>query len=231
MVSKTRIALELASRVTILSALVLSVHLLFTYADPFKSADQYHYMFDIQPSALSISTVDRVRKAEKGTTVHIYLSSHGGSVAHMLQIITAIQTSKADVIIHVDGFAFSAAAIITFAGNDVVIPDDALVMFHVARYNTPKGTVLLPLNHPVQQHLIKMMDKYAGHVLTDLDVRRVLNGEDVFISGKEIKRRLELNPKKKNDHKLWKEMQRKVQYIHRINEKNLPKPAKKQEAK
>lgn len=137
-------------------------------------------------------------EASPNDTVRIDLTTPGGSVFLLLKILDAIETSKAKVVITVRGYAFSAGFPFAMAADSIKIGPNSLFMVHLAR--TPKG--ILPLSDPFQVHTIRVLDRYVSKYLTDDEMVRVLVGEDVFISGQELKKRVhlgEINSKRLRD--------------------------------
>lgn len=63
-------------------------------------------------------------------TVHLRINSPGGDVVSGLSIISAMQSMRAFVHVHVDGIAASMAAVIAIAGDKVSMQDYAKLMIH-----------------------------------------------------------------------------------------------------
>ena len=73
------------------------------------------------------NTLDNLKDVDH---LKVYINSPGGSVSAAVAICQAIKRHKADVEIHIDGLAASAATIITCAGDKVCMPNNALFMIH-----------------------------------------------------------------------------------------------------
>lgn len=66
------------------------------------------------------------------STIHIRLNSLGGDFADGITIMNALKEHAADVVVHVDGIAASAASLIAMAGNKIIMGRGAQMMVHDA---------------------------------------------------------------------------------------------------
>lgn len=73
-----------------------------------------------------------LRGAKEGETVHIRINSPGGDVFGGVAMAQAIRECKAQVVVHVDGYAASAASLLVAAAPDSVIAPAGMVMIHKA---------------------------------------------------------------------------------------------------
>ncbi len=62
--------------------------------------------------------------------IHLHIQSEGGSLFHTLYIIDLIKTIKTPVYTYIDGFAASAATLISVAGNKRFITHNSLMLIH-----------------------------------------------------------------------------------------------------
>lgn len=67
-------------------------------------------------------------------TVEVYINSYGGSVKEALGIVNALRRCPARVVAYVDGFAASAASVITQGADEVLMPRNTCMMLHNARW-------------------------------------------------------------------------------------------------
>lgn len=65
-------------------------------------------------------------------TIHLYINSPGGSVFEGQAIHSMIKRHQAKVIVHVDGIAASIASVIAMAGDEIHMPENAMMMIHNA---------------------------------------------------------------------------------------------------
>lgn len=66
------------------------------------------------------------------TQINIYINSYGGSVFEGTAIYNQLRRHPAHKTVYVDGFACSVASVIAMAGDEVVMPRNALMMVHNA---------------------------------------------------------------------------------------------------
>lgn len=64
------------------------------------------------------------------TQINIYINSYGGSVFEGTAIHNQLKRHPAHKTVYVDGFACSIASVIAMAGDEVVMPRNALMMIH-----------------------------------------------------------------------------------------------------
>lgn len=69
-------------------------------------------------------------------TVELYINSMGGDVKEALGIVNALKRCPAKVIAYVDGFAASAASVLTQAADEIYMPRNTCMMLHNARWIT-----------------------------------------------------------------------------------------------
>lgn len=64
--------------------------------------------------------------------IKIYINSYGGSVFEGTAIYNQLKRHTAKKTVYIDGFACSVASVIAMAGDEVVMPKNALMMIHNA---------------------------------------------------------------------------------------------------
>ena len=64
------------------------------------------------------------------TQIDIYINSYGGSVFEGTAIYNQLKRHSAHKTVHVDGFACSIASVIAMAGDEIIMPRNALMMVH-----------------------------------------------------------------------------------------------------
>lgn len=67
-------------------------------------------------------------------TVELYINSMGGSVKEALGIVNALRRCPARVVAYVDGFAASAASVITQGADEIYMPRNTCMLLHNARW-------------------------------------------------------------------------------------------------
>jgi ATP-dependent protease ClpP protease subunit len=62
--------------------------------------------------------------------IDVHINSYGGFVSAGAAIYSILKQQTAEVVVHIDGFALSAASVIAMAGDTVVMPGNAVIMIH-----------------------------------------------------------------------------------------------------
>lgn len=78
---------------------------------------------------------DELAKHPDLSQINVYINSYGGSVFEGTAIYNQLRRHPAKKVVHVDGFACSIASVIAMAGDEIIMPRNALMMIHnMARY-------------------------------------------------------------------------------------------------
>lgn len=110
-------------------------------ADP-STLDLYIYG-DVEPDGYDFWTDEVVRSETSANTfraeldarpdvsqINIYINSYGGSVFEGTAIYNQLKRHPAHKTVYIDGFACSVASVIAMAGDEIVMPRNALMMVH-----------------------------------------------------------------------------------------------------
>lgn len=73
---------------------------------------------------------EELAKHENVKQINIYINSNGGSVFEGTAIYNQLKRHPAHKTVYVDGFACSIASVIAMAGDEVIMPKNALMMIH-----------------------------------------------------------------------------------------------------
>lgn len=73
---------------------------------------------------------NELEKHPDTTQINIYINSYGGSVFEGTAIYNQLKRHPAHKTVYIDGFACSIASVIAMAGDEVVMPSNALMMIH-----------------------------------------------------------------------------------------------------
>lgn len=74
-----------------------------------------------------IASVDALGDVEE---LHVRINSRGGEMDHALSMFNYLKTHKARIKVRVDGVAMSSGSIIAMAGDEIVMPANAIMMVH-----------------------------------------------------------------------------------------------------
>lgn len=73
---------------------------------------------------------DELAKHPNVVQINIFINSYGGSVFEGTAIYNQLKRHTAHKTVYIDGFACSIASVIAMAGDEVVMPKNALMMIH-----------------------------------------------------------------------------------------------------
>ena len=75
---------------------------------------------------------DELAKYSDLSQINLYINSYGGSVFEGSAIYNQLRRHPAKKTVYIDGFACSVASVIAMAGDEVVMPRNAMMMIHNA---------------------------------------------------------------------------------------------------
>lgn len=147
--------------------------------------------------------------AGENDKIHLFINSNGGHLDTAGAIISGILSSRAEVTAFLMGATHSAASLISMYCHAVHVYDTAYMMIHTASFgssgNTP--TVKAHTDFTIKQCEKLMQDAYEGFLTPD-EIKKVLNGIELWFNAEEIKPRLkkrfaavELQMKKEQEKK------------------------------
>lgn len=84
----------------------------------------------VEPETSANHFRQELNKNPDVSEIHIYINSYGGSVFEGTAIYSQLRRHPAKKVVHVDGFACSIASVIAMAGDEVIMPRNALMMIH-----------------------------------------------------------------------------------------------------
>lgn len=132
-----------------------------------------------------------LRSAAETDLVYIHLNSSGGDFNTGLQIINNVRASNARVVTILEARAYSMAALIFLAGDELVVHDNCQLMFHIysgifaGKGNEQQAEVLA-----VGNWFAKVMSRLCSPFLTETELANILKGSDLWMDSDEIHRRL-----------------------------------------
>lgn len=148
--------------------------------------------------------------ANSGDRIDFYLIGNGGQVRTEVQLLNAIKTTKAKVVMHVQGDVFSAHAALALTGDELKVGKYVLFLFHrssaygsVDQYcEGSKGKLdrtkdaykkcVEFLNMSLVQDEAEVRE-LLSKVLTPDEIKRVLDGDNVILTGEVVQERLKKN--------------------------------------
>lgn len=100
-----------------------------------EGEDATLYVYDVIGGlwgGVDAEEVARALAATTASTIHVRINSPGGDVFEARAITTALRQHQAEIIVHIDGWAASAATTIATAGDRVEIAQGGMYMIHNA---------------------------------------------------------------------------------------------------
>lgn len=73
---------------------------------------------------------DELAKYPNAQQIDVFINSYGGSVFEGTAIYNQLKRHPAHKTVYIDGFACSIASVIAMAGDEIVMPRNALMMIH-----------------------------------------------------------------------------------------------------
>lgn len=155
----------------------------FTNINQAEAAGYHISVFEFRSTAPAMKELsETLAKATKDDVVYIHLSSPGGSVLLLTGLYNAAVSCECKVVTINEGGAYSAGAVLLMAGDEILFKPHVETMFHRARWIDQWGQhKLVPLDYPSIQKSLVMMDEAFGWALSDEELTRWAQGEDVYI--------------------------------------------------
>lgn len=153
------------------------------------------YLYDdIREPMHYVKLFQIIRNLSTRCLLNIYINSPGGYLTTLVAFANILDETKAHVTMIVDGFADSAAAILAFVGDDVIIHDHASIMFH----NIHSSGIFVQdgsrvkANIEAMLHIYKnLLIQYCSHVLTKQQIKNIIEqGSEYYFSGPELNKKL-----------------------------------------
>ena len=125
--------------------------------------------------------VENLAGVTEDQTVEVYINSMGGDVKEALGIVNALKRCPAKVIAYVDGFAASAASVITQGADEIYMPRNTCMMLHNARWWTEGNPKELRKSaddlEVINQTIINSYATRAGDKLSAQVLQKILDDE------------------------------------------------------
>lgn len=135
----------------------------------------------------------KLKTASEAEIFTLFINTPGGYIDAATMIIDAIKTSKAKVIANISGTVASAGTIITLACDEVIVADHTAFMIHnySNRGMSGKGHELRAHQEFMDKSLNEAFRVFYKGFLTDKEMQKVLDGQDIWMGKSEVLERLE----------------------------------------
>lgn len=132
-----------------------------------------------------------LRTANETDMIYLHLNSSGGDFDTGLQIINNMVASDARVVTVLEARAYSMAAFIFLAGDELIVHDNCQLMFHIYSGSfAGKGNEQQAQVAALSSWFEKVMNRICAPFLTLPEIEKVINGGDIWMDSDEIRRRL-----------------------------------------
>lgn len=163
------------------------------YEQSFTATQVHFYLSeDIGESAEYTDMIHRIAYAGPGDMIYIHLNTHGGNLETGVQMINAMQNSSAQIITVLESVAYSLGTLIFLAGDQMVVNDNCVMMFHNFRGGViGKGNELTSQLEATVKWFSTLARKIYVPFLTPDEFDRLLRGEDFWMQSQDIRKRLD----------------------------------------
>jgi ATP-dependent protease ClpP protease subunit len=163
------------------------------YEQSFTATQVHFYLSeDIGESAEYTDMIHRIAYAGPGDVIYIHLNTHGGNLETGVQMINAMQNSPAQIVTVLESVAYSLGTLIFLAGDQMVVNDNCVMMFHNFRGGViGKGNELTSQLEATVKWFSTLARKIYVPFLTPDEFDRLLRGEDFWMQSQDIRKRLD----------------------------------------
>jgi len=142
-------------------------------------ADKYSKLFNL------------LRSVGEYDVVNIYINSPGGNLFTGVQLISCMKQSMAHIRTILDGQALSLAPLILFAGDEIQISENSIIMFHhYSSFGGGKGNEQLSNATAMNDFYRNTLNKYGKPFLDDEEIGQICNGQDLYFGDDVINERI-----------------------------------------
>lgn len=133
-----------------------------------------------------------LRQASPDDAVIIHINSPGGSVQTTLQVLHAMENTKATVVTIAEGEVFSCASLIFFSGDVMQVGEFADFNLHTfsAGFDGKYNETHQLLTH-YQRQRAALFDKVYSPFLTEEELGELAEGREMFMLPEEVIKRIE----------------------------------------
>lgn len=184
-----------------------------------RRIQHYYLSGPIEEPHRYVDMVQKIQCATAEEIIYIHLNTPGGQLDTGVQIINAMQSSNAHIIVSIEANCHSLGTLIFLAADEFIVHDNCLMMIH-----NFSGGVFGKGNEQQSQLAaqIKWFNALASNLyvpfLSKAEFDRVVKGEDIWLQSDEIRERLQ---------KMVKELKTEEEKIIKPSKKKGTKPVKK----
>lgn len=157
-------------------------------------AKRIHHFYISGPVEEPYKYVDIVHKLQTASpddVVYLHLNTPGGMLHTGVQLVNAMQSSNAHIITSVEAEAASLGTILFLAGDEFVVHDNSVMMFH--NYSggvSGKGHEQMAALDATHKWFKDVARRLYIPFLSEDEFDRMIKGEDLYIHSDDIRKRL-----------------------------------------
>ena len=149
----------------------------------------YHFYIhdEIGSSEDYVDLLDTLYTASESDSIILHLNTPGGYLNTAVEIIHAMESTRATVITSADGLVASAGSLIFFAGQGFILGEFCEVMLHDG-----SGGAMGKINENLKsaqftsKRLSNIYHRIYGRFFSEEQVDKVLNGEDLYLDAESV---------------------------------------------
>ena len=150
-----------------------------------KSPEEYRAWFE------------EIRSAPENDVIYIHINSAGGDAFTAIQFLRALYETKAITVASVEGMCMSAATLIFMGAQNHEITNHSMFMFHnFSTVAAGKGGELYAHAVNAKSWSEELLNDIYDAFLTKPEISSILRGEDLYLTGEEVNKRLHTRKKK-----------------------------------
>ena len=157
-----------------------------------RRIQHYYLSGPIEEPFRYVELIQKIQCATAEEIIYIHLNTPGGQLDTGVQIINAMQSSAAHIIVSIEANCHSLGTLIFLAADEFIVHDNCLMMIH----NFSGGT--FGKGNEQQSQLeaqIKWFSTLARKLyvpfLSDDEFGKIVKGEDLWLQSEDIRTRLE----------------------------------------
>lgn len=144
--------------------------------------------------------IHRINSAGAADVIFIHLNTPGGQLDTGVQLINAMQNSQAKIVTVLESMAYSLGTLIFLAGDEMVVNDHCLIMFHNFKGGVVgKGNELTSQLEATVKWFSALAKKIYIPFMSEEEFARITRGEDLWMQSPEIRKRLDKMMKTLNE--------------------------------
>lgn len=166
------------------------------YSKPSSYINSF-YLYDVTSPEDYTDWFDIIRGCTENDVVKIHINSPGGNLFAAIQLMRVLAETQATVICSVEGECMSAATMIFLQADILEVSDHCMFMFHNYSGGTfgKGGEMLDQLNYEREWSETLLREVYADFLSTE-EIDSILNNKDIWMTGKEVVKRIEQKAEK-----------------------------------